>query len=120
MPYCRFLSVTSHINCCTLPDKRCLYQCMCLYQVMITLHFLNDVANDAASTQKLIITSYSLVRRVNQLGKLINRIPDLRLFISSLPGSPGKLDIKRFSPSILYVHTTDVFLKVDFVLELIV
>ena len=54
------------------------------------------------------------------MGKLINRIPGLRLLISSLPGSalrtlvesamstsvlkalPGKLDIKRHSPSILY------------------
>ena len=25
---------------------------MCLYQVMMTLHILNDVANDAESTQK--------------------------------------------------------------------
>ena len=24
---------------------------MCLYQVMVTLHFLNDVANDTESTQ---------------------------------------------------------------------
>ena len=60
------------------------------------------------------------------MGKLINRIPGLRLLISSLPGSalrmhveslckprdpttvvealPGKLDIKRHSPSILYLH----------------
>ena len=59
------------------------------------------------------------------MGKLINRIPGLRLLISSLPGSalrthvewlaslamstsvlkalPGKLDIKRHSPSILYL-----------------
>ena len=59
------------------------------------------------------------------MGKLINRIPGSRLLISSLPGSalrthvellgkprdvnkrsqslPGKLDIKRHSPSILYV-----------------
>ena len=63
------------------------------------------------------------------MGKLINRIPGLCLLISSLPGSalrtnfeflskpgdvkprntksvpnalPGKLDIKRLSPSILY------------------
>ena len=49
------------------------------------------------------------------MGKLINRIPGSRLLISSLPGSaslamstsilkalPGKLDIKRHSPSILY------------------
>ena len=59
------------------------------------------------------------------MGKLINRIPGSRLLISSLPGSalrthveslgkprestcvikalPGKLDIKRHSPSILYI-----------------
>ena len=48
------------------------------------------------------------------MGKLISRIPGSRLLISSLPGSalrthveslkalPGKLDIKRHSPSILY------------------
>ena len=45
------------------------------------------------------------------MGKLMNRIPGSRLFISSLPGwasrmhvesrgLPGKLDIKRNSPSI--------------------
>ena len=34
-----------------LPDKRCLSHSMCLYQVMMTLHFLNDSANDAESTQ---------------------------------------------------------------------
>ena len=61
------------------------------------------------------------------MGKLINRIPVSRLLISSLPGSalgrtlnrsaslamstsvlkalPGKLDIKRHSPSILYIPT---------------
>ena len=48
----------------------------------MTLHFLNDVANDAESTQKSKITSYLL-----SMGKLINRIPDSRLLISSLPGS---------------------------------
>ena len=50
------------------------------------------------------------------MGNLINRIPGLRLLISSLPGKalrtlvditrlaePGKLDIKRHSPSDLYV-----------------
>ena len=58
------------------------------------------------------------------MGKLINRIPDWHLLISSLPGPasrthvqllgkpchltsvlkalPGKLDIKRHAPSILY------------------
>ena len=45
----------------------------------MTLHFLNEVANDAEWTQKSIIMSYSLVGRVNQLGELINRI----LIISS-------------------------------------
>ena len=60
------------------------------------------------------------------MGKLINKIPGSRLLIASLPGSalrtpfeslgkprdvnsvlkalPGKLDIKRHSPSILYIH----------------
>ena len=31
--------------------------CMCFYQVIMTLHFLNDVINDVESTQKMIITS---------------------------------------------------------------
>ena len=53
----------------------------------MTMHFLNDVVDDVESTQDLIITSYSLVRRVNQLGKLINRIPGLRLLITNLAGS---------------------------------
>ena len=70
-----------------MPDKFYLSHGMCLYQVMVTLQFFNDVANDPESTQKMIITSYSLVRRVNQLGKLINRIPGKGLLISSLPGS---------------------------------
>ena len=39
------------MRCCTLPDKRCLSQGMCLYQVMMTMHFLNDVANEAGSTK---------------------------------------------------------------------
>ena len=36
---------------CMLPDKRCLSHGMCLYQVMMTLYLLNDVANDAESIQ---------------------------------------------------------------------
>ena len=39
------LSVTSHI--------KCIVARMCLYQVMMMLHFLKDVANDAESTQKI-------------------------------------------------------------------
>ena len=37
-----------------------------LYQVMVTLHFLNDVANNAEPPQKSIITSKSLVWNVKQ------------------------------------------------------
>ena len=37
--------------------KRCLSHGMCLYQVMMTLNFLNDVANEDESTQKSKITS---------------------------------------------------------------
>ena len=70
-----------------LPDKRCLSRRMCLYQVMMTLHFLNDVANDAESTQKL--KKYVLIASLKKetIGKLINRIPGSCLLISSLPGS---------------------------------
>ena len=42
-----------YINCSVV---RCLAHGMCLYQVMVTLHFLNDVADDAESTLKLKIT----------------------------------------------------------------
>ena len=41
-----------YLHSFTLPDKRCLSHGTCLYQVMMTLHFLNDVANDTESTQK--------------------------------------------------------------------
>ena len=42
------------LHCCTLPDKHGLTHGMCLYQVMMTLHFLKDVANDAESTHTKI------------------------------------------------------------------
>ena len=66
------------------------------------------------------------------MGKLINRIPGSRLLISSFLGSalrthveslgkprdvsvlkalPGKLDIKRHSPSILYLSVTGFLAK---------
>ena len=53
----------------------------------MTLHFLNDVANDAESTQK--IENYVIIASLKSetTGKLINRLPGLRLLISSLPGS---------------------------------
>ena len=54
------LSVTSHINCIV---ARCLINVVyltacCLYQVMMTLHFLSDVANDAESTQNQKLRHY--------------------------------------------------------------
>ena len=53
-----FISNLSYLlHCCTLPDKRFLSHCMCLYQVMMTLHFLNAVANDSESIQHSKITS---------------------------------------------------------------
>ena len=53
-----YLSAASHINC---NIARCLISVyishgMCHYQVMMTLHFLNDVANDTESTQNSIIS----------------------------------------------------------------
>ena len=63
----------------------------------------------------------SLKREI--IGKPINRILGLRLFISSLPGSalrtsalkalPGKLDIKRHSPSILFLLCFQMFERVN-------
>ena len=54
---------------------------------MMTLHYLNDVANDNESIQKskIYVTIASL--KSETMGKLINRTPGLRLLISSLPGS---------------------------------
>ena len=45
----------------------------------MTLLFLNDVGNDAESTQKSMTSE--------TMGKLINRIPGECLLISILPGS---------------------------------
>ena len=59
-----YLSVTSHINCIA---ARCLINLVyLLYQVIMTLHFLNDVVNDAESTQISKSMSQSLVWRVKQ------------------------------------------------------
>ena len=56
MPALSIISYLSYLlHSCTLPDESCLSHSMCLYQVMMTLKFLNDVidvANDAESTQK--------------------------------------------------------------------
>ena len=53
----------------------------------MTLHFLNDVANDAQINTKVenFVNIASL--KSQTMGKLINRIPGSRLLISSLPGS---------------------------------
>ena len=48
----------------------------------MTLHLLNDVANDAESTQQSIANLKSEL-----MCRLINRIPGLHLLISSLTGS---------------------------------
>ena len=58
-----------------------------LYQVMMTLHFLNDVAYDALSTQKWKLRHNREFEECSTMGKLINRIPGSRLLISSSPGS---------------------------------
>ena len=53
----------------------------------MTLHFMNDVAYDAESTQTSKLRHNRLFEESSTMGKLINRIPGLRLLISSLPGS---------------------------------
>ena len=68
-----------------------------LYQVMMTLQFLNDVANDAESTQK--IGKYVIIAslKCETISKLINRIPGLRLLISSLLGSAFRMHVETLS-----------------------
>ena len=61
-----------------LPDKHD------LYQVMMTLHFLNDVANETESTQKSKIYVIIACLKSETMGKLINRLPGECFFISSL------------------------------------
>ena len=87
-----FINYLLYINCI---GARCLSG-MCLYQVMMTLHFLNDFDNDNESTQNkkkhVIIASL----KSKTLGRLINRIPGLRLLISSLHGSGLRMHIESF------------------------
>ena len=63
----------------------------------MTLHFLNDVANDAESTQK--IENYVIIASLKSetIGKLINRISGSRLLISSLPGSALRTHVESLS-----------------------
>ena len=74
------------MHCCMLPGKRCLSHGIGLYQVMMTLHFLNDFTNDAESIQKSKISIIASLKSETMV-KLINRIPGSCLLISSLPGS---------------------------------
>ena len=61
---------------------------------MMTLHFLNDAANDAESTKKL--ENYVIIASLKSgtIGKLISRIPGSRLLISSLPGSAERTHVE--------------------------
>ena len=84
--------------CCTLPDKHCIFHDMCLYQVMMTLHFLNDDANDVASTQNRKLRHVIASLKSETTGKLIlNRLPGVRLLISSLPGSALRTHVESLS-----------------------
>ena len=58
------------------------------------LHFLNDLANVAESTQKF--ANYVIITSLKRetIVKLINRIPCLRLLISSLPGSASRTHVE--------------------------
>ena len=94
---------------------------------MITLHFLSSIVNYAESTQKFDHYVIFASLKGETMGKLIKRIPGSRILTSSLPclslrthveslvkprdstsvlkDLPGKLDIKRHSPSFLYLPT---------------
>ena len=52
----------------------------------MTLHFVNDVANDTESTQKIGNNVFIDSLNSKIMGKLKNRIAGSRLLISSLPG----------------------------------
>ena len=62
----------------------------------MTLHFLNDVANDTESTQK--IENYALIASVKSetMDKVINRIKCSHLLISILPGSASRSHVESF------------------------
>ena len=59
----------------------------------MTLHFFNDVAYDAESTQTSKLR-HNRFEESSTMGKLINRIPGSRLLISSLPGSALRTHIE--------------------------
>ena len=63
----------------------------------MTLHFLNDVANDAESTQKSKITKKITSLKSETMGILINRMPGSRILISSLPGPALRMHVESLS-----------------------
>ena len=63
----------------------------------MTLHFLNDVANDAESTQKWKNSVIIASLKSETMGKVIKRIPGSRLLISSLPGSALRTHVESLS-----------------------
>ena len=106
-----YLSITCHINCIITrsPDRRWLSHGMCLYQAMMTLHFLNDVANDAESTQKSKDYAINPSLKSETMGKLINRIPGPCLLISSFTGSAANKRFKALPGKLLTKDTHLVF-----------
>ena len=60
----------------------------------MTLHFLNDVANDAESAQKIENNVIIASLKSKTMGKLINRILGSSLLISSLPGSASRTNVE--------------------------
>ena len=64
--------------------KRWLSRHIRLYQVMMTLHFLNDVVNHFESTQKSIIQVIIASLKSETMDELINRIPGSRLLKSKI------------------------------------
>ena len=65
----------------------------------MTLQFLNDIVKDAESTQKIDHYVIFASLKSESTCKLINRIPGLRLLISSLPGKAFRtlVDIARLA-----------------------
>ena len=56
----------------------------------MTLHFLNDLANEHKYRNYVIITSLNS----ETMDKLINKIPGSHLLISSLPGSSLRMHVE--------------------------
>ena len=65
--------------------------------VCYLLHFQNDVANDAESTQNQKLRHNREFEECSTMGKLINRIPGSNLLISSLPGKPRDANMRSQS-----------------------